>query len=665
VTLPRFLAPAGSTIEHFSISYGSTRGRTTRPIVAGPFAGRVALEQVLMVNVVLRDTLTGRPCGSTDRYVIPSIPLTSFPLFGTAPTTRWSPPLAIRRVNDGAPSLAHLNGNKTGSQISSSDFSFPGPQFSGDPVAVDLVDSTRGNDQVLSPAVGTPAMSAAQSSLERSFRWLVEPPQHSDSKALGDARLAEKADIVVVDGVWYNNRDKARPWPGVPLWSDRPGSAVDHVSPADAIVDSTAKVGIGDLGFAPSEFPQLFSWYDRSSATTVIRSQLTGGVLSYGPLAVLPTGTSCASDADCGGFECFRPTSAAGTCQRLEPGLWPAPALGCGDDFQGVSQCNGGSADAVVDGARSGFRDDERNILPVNLNLEALARAVLATDATTDKNELGQVLGGPGNFNGVIYVTGRFSGGSLPEVQQTSSGVGPASLCERTNGSSTSLGACPGASSNNVHRPRSNNNVPIGLCGTGANLSANFATMACNNASRPNAVRIYNAGRIPAGAFPRGLTIATDLPLYVQGDLNRVLGGSPPQPHIKVAVVADRVTFLSRGWRDGLHPWNDDAITTGAPATGTMIVEASIISGLPLRSGNTHDIGDVFRTPQDFSDNHFVLRGHLVAAFNSEYDERDESGDRVGRGLRWLSDYHLNNPGYQPPGMPLVTLPVASRWRQR
>jgi hypothetical protein len=37
----------------------------------------------------------------------------------------------------------------------------------------------------------------------------------------------------------------------------------------------------------------------------------------------------------------------------------------------------------------------------------------------------------------------------------------------------------------------------------------------------------------------------------------------------------------------------------------------------------------------------------------------------VGRGLRWLPDYHLNNPGFQPPGMPLVTLPPSSRWRQR
>jgi hypothetical protein len=54
-----------------------------------------------------------------------------------------------------------------------------------------------------------------------------------------------------------------------------------------------------------------------------------------------------------------------------------------------------------------------------------------------------------------------------------------------------------------------------------------------------------------------------------------------------------------------------------------------------------------------------------VAGFNSESETRSSSTTRVGRGLRWLPDYHLNNPGFQPPGMPLVTLAPSSRWRQR
>lgn len=698
--LPRFLAPAGATLEHFSISFGSARGRTTRPIASGPFAGRTALEQVLMVTVVVRDDLTQRPCGSTDRYVIPSLPLMSFPLFATAPTTRWSPPLAVRRVNDGAASSAHLNGNGGGTQISASDFVLPGVQFAGDkdPIALGGAEtcraltseiaclgadcgwdgdvcrgSTRGSDQVLAPAVGTPSMSAAQSSLTRSLRWLVEPPKSTDSKALGDARLAEKADIVIIDGVWYNNRDKSLAWPGKPIWSDRPGRRVTHVAPTDAVVASVDEIGMDDLDFSSTKFPKLFSWYDRDSASTTIRSQSSGGVLSYGPLAVLNTGTSCISDADCGGFECFRPTGATGSCQRLEPGLWPTKDIGCGDfSFKGVSQCSNVSdvINGVVDGARSGFRDGDRNILPINLNLATLAAALQATDATTQKYELGWATGGPAFFNGVIYITSRFTG-SLPEPEQGPTiPRWPPSVCTRNDDDDEDeLRTCPGSSNNAVHRPRSVNALPVGLCGGSADLSTAFDDpMPCDQGTRPNAVRIYNGTRLPAAIFPKGLTIATDLPLYVQGDLNRVIAAvapDPAPPHTKVALVADRVTFLSRGWRDELHPWNNDAITSGAPATGAMVVEASLISGLPRNSDDEHDLADLFRTPQTFDDNHFVLRGHLVAGFNSELETRSSSTTRVGRGLRWLPDYHLNNPGFQPPGMPLVTLPPSSRWRQR
>jgi hypothetical protein len=49
--------------------------------------------------------------------------------------------------------------------------------------------------------------------------------------------------------------------------------------------------------------------------------------------------------------------------------------------------------------------------------------------------------------------------------------------------------------------------------------------------------------------------------------------------------------------------------------------------------------------------------------FNSEWET--DTTRQVGRGLRWLSDVHLENPAFQPPGMPLVVLPPAGRWRQR
>jgi hypothetical protein len=677
VRLPRFLAPAGATLTHFAVALSNPVRATTKRITSGPFAGNVAVEQTLIVVVNATDDLTGRICSAQDRYAIPSLPVTTFPLFGTAPTTRWSPPLSVRRTNDGAASRIHVNGNTGGSQLSTTDFVLPAPQFAPEPLPVDLVRSTRGTDQVLRPAVSPGPQSTAQAGLPHSFRWLVEPPRATDSDELRRTRLATLADVVIIDGVWYDNRDKALPWPGRPISSDRGGANQFHVSPADDIVQVAANIGLGDLPFATTgNPPHLYSWYDRDpTATDRVRFQTGGGVLSYGPLAAIALGGSCFVDAECVGApntfgpeaECFRISSGAGTCVRVEPGLWPAPSTSCAtpaNDFRGVSQCPvAAQAEALADGARSGFRDGNRNILPINLNLRTLASAL----SSVSDHELGPVLGvpagGASRFNGLLYVTSRFSG-SFPDQSQNHDGVGPRPLCFKSNGGGPSFGTCPPAATPSVHEPRAQFSVPVGLCGAplSGSGSNDFGVQDCAHASRPNAVRVYGAGFIDPSTFPKGLTIATDLPLYVYGDVNRVqMVGGVPQRQVKVAMVADRVTFLSRGWRDAEHPWNVPAATL--TATGVQIVEASLVTGMPLRPGDIHDVGDAFRTLQTFNDNHFVARGHIVMGFNSEWET--DTTRQVGRGLRWLSDVHLENPAFQPPGMPLVVLPPAGRWRQR
>jgi hypothetical protein len=681
VRLPSYLAPPGTTLEHFALAFGSPLRSTTRTITDGPFADRVAIEKALVMTVSVKDALTGRICEQTDRFVIPSLPITSFPIFDTAPQTRWAPPLSVRRSLDGDPSRIHVNGNKTGTQLDPLDFVLPGPQSAPEPLPIDLVGSTRGSDQVLRSPVQAPTPSSLQSSLEANFRWLIEPPTSSDSDTLRRTRLAHVADVVVIDGVWYNNRDKSLPWPGVPIASDRVGTTISHVSPASSVVAAPQNVGIGDLDYGNGDFPRLYSWYDRETATGPIRNDQVatgGGILSYGPLAVIETTTTCSVDEDCAflsGGECRR-TATSGRCIRLEPGLWPSPTGGSdpcssGSTLRGISECATAVVNrALVDGSRSGFRDDDINISPININVRTLATALLSPA----ENELGWALGvpagGPGRFNGVLYVTSRFSGTDLPEQNGQDGGVGPRPLCEKSTGSGVSFGACPPAAAASVHDPRAQFVVPVGLCGTAAPLtgtsSNDFQTQPCDTASRPNAVRIFGGGHISAGAFPRGLTIVSDLPVYVLGDLNKIeVTGSPPvaKPHVKVAVVGDRVTFLSRGWRDRDHPWNVSPATL--PATGVMTVEASIITGLPLRSGDVHDIADAWRALQPFDDNHFIMRGHVIAGWNAEFIDDDNSSRRVNRGLRWLPDYHLKNPGFQPPGMPTVNLPPSGRWRQR
>lgn len=641
--VPTYLAPPSSDLHTLRISYATAARKTIRPVPNGPFAERLAEDRSLIISVAATDRLTSRPCSAIDRVIIPAVPLSGFPIFGAGSLTRWSPPLSVRRINDGAPSRIHLNGNTGG--VTASDFDLPLGQFSpSEPKPVDLVHSTCGADRVLAPAVRAPPPGAEQTGVPRPMRWLIEPPSASDAPSLREARLAVLADVVVVDGVWYDNTDKTLPWPGRVLYSDHGGVAVHHVD-ANDVVDATAGVGLADLTFT-TEVPRQYSWYDRDGPTQPIRTQLVGGALSYGPVAIVDGG-ACADDKDCGGGSCV-----SGTCKSAEPAAWTTASMAaCGlPGFHAMRECSN-SPDAALAGARSGFRDHSRNVLPINIDVAALGQALLAAG----DDELGPQLKRP--FNGILYIAGALSSSTLPEPGQGSPSIGPDPLCvDESN--PLALHDCPGNANSGPHRPRASRQLPRGLCSTEAG-TAGFGVFSCSAENlTPNAVRVINARRVNPSAFPRGLTIATDLPLYVYGDVNRV----DDDGNVKVAFAADRVTFLSLGWRDREHPWHVGPSAT-LTSTGQQIVEASLVVGVPRRGGDTHDVGDVFRTPQIFAANHFLLRGHIAIGWSAEL--LDDVDDVVGGGLRWLPDYHLDTPSYAPPGMPLLNLPPSGHWRQR
>jgi len=66
------------------------------------------------------------------------------------------------------------------------------------------------------------------------------------------------------------------------------------------------------------------------------------------------------------------------------------------------------------------------------------------------------------------------------------------------------------------------------------------------------ALKLINGNNITLGACPGGvpcgLTVASENPVYIQGDFN--YGGSFNGPHVAAAVIADAFTFLSNNWND-------------------------------------------------------------------------------------------------------------------
>jgi hypothetical protein len=68
------------------------------------------------------------------------------------------------------------------------------------------------------------------------------------------------------------------------------------------------------------------------------------------------------------------------------------------------------------------------------------------------------------------------------------------------------------------------------------------------------ALKIVDGGSINLGVCPDGvacgLTIASENPVYVQGDFNAAAGGNFSGPHVAVSVIGDAVTMLSNSWND-------------------------------------------------------------------------------------------------------------------
>jgi hypothetical protein len=91
------------------------------------------------------------------------------------------------------------------------------------------------------------------------------------------------------------------------------------------------------------------------------------------------------------------------------------------------------------------------------------------------------------------------------------------------------------------------------------------------------AVKLVNGG---LGNLPPGFTVASENPMYVQGNYNALAADTTANPHNPAAVIADAVTLLSNAWNDSnsLQIPNDPAGRV-ASTTGYRM---AIISGKTL-----------------------------------------------------------------------------------
>lgn len=128
----------------------------------------------------------------------------------------------------------------------------------------------------------------------------------------------------------------------------------------------------------------------------------------------------------------------------------------------------------------------------------------------------------------------------------------------------------------------------------------------------PKGIRLTNGATLPTD----GLTVASQNPVYIQGDYNT--GAS----HVSSAVFADAVTILSNNWNDG----NSNGALSSRQATGTTVNTALVAGFLPsgwvneygVQYGYSGGLNNFPRFLEDWGNDTFAYNGSMIELFTSK-----------------------------------------------
>lgn len=176
------------------------------------------------------------------------------------------------------------------------------------------------------------------------------------------------------------------------------------------------------------------------------------------------------------------------------------------------------------------------------------------------------------------------------------------------------------------------------------------------------AVRLINGSSLPEN----GLTVASQNPVYIQGDYNTALTGPGGTNHPPAAVLADAVTALSNHWNDTNATSSSSALSsrTATPTT----VNAALATGPSNEStsgaGNGQLENDI-RFLEDWSGQSFTYSGSIVDLWHSLQvtSPWQNTGVYYNAPTRhWSYDTLFNtNP---PPGTPRGVVMTRGQWSQ-
>lgn len=510
------------------------------------------------------------------------------------------------------------------------------------------------------------------------LRMIVDPVLSTDSQSIRNLKFAHNAHIRIINGVWYlKNPLLPNDWPGVPIWSDHPGRFSEYSIPVgqDDIRDRWNSTSYVWPPFPAT--PRNFSYYEYNSvASTIVDDPVGVGVISYGALTnsgAPPTIFKPAQWLNASGANSMCMGGAALDCV--------AGACGFVDIF-GASPvlCAGASAvgrdpsyaSNILNATRSGFRNGHVNemsfgdaaeraarsrILPINFDVHQLQQAL----QNTGPGELGSYFGAGSfmgtPFNGVVYISSDYPGsldgftsgfpadypfqGSVSDPNQIAATHGsvqqalPQALC------STSAAGAPFDLQGAVRR------FSVPNCAVSTYLGY------------PNSIRVINGATLDESVLTRGLSIVSNIPVYLTGDYNTssVVTSLAATPWVSSLIAGDKVSFLSTNWTDGRSRWDTEPSSSFRPAVNTTY-NTAILSEPSEKLSVLHEY---------WVDRSVTTNGSMVYGFDAVYAQHDNHccGYRSYHAAtnRYFNfDPHFHLISNQPPGTPVFPVTALSSW---
>jgi hypothetical protein len=190
------------------------------------------------------------------------------------------------------------------------------------------------------------------------------------------------------------------------------------------------------------------------------------------------------------------------------------------------------------------------------------------------------------------------------------------------------------------------------------------------------ALKVVNGGIVGAiNSLPNGFTVASENPVYIQGDFNATAASVTAEPNVAAAVIADAITLLSNGWNDTLtfrfanDQNNRNATDTGyrfAMITGKAIPFAKPNWGVQ-ELGSDGGVHNFMRMLEDWGGRTLRYRGSMVSLFFSRqaigiYRADANVYSPPTRGYNFDSDFLT--PALLPPGTPMFRDVNTLKFRQ-